>query len=79
MPEKLILENRTDLPIDQAMQMFFSVVKEGKISESAGKLQYCFYTTFKNGYGVAAFRNKNSDRLVLVQDNSCTHIKHDIL
>jgi len=65
MKERLIIENRTGMPMVQAMEYAQSVVREGKISGDGDKAQYCYATTFDNGIVVWADKNKASDRLVV--------------
>jgi len=66
MTERLIIDNRTDIPMSEALEYAIAVVKMGRISD--GGESYCYATTFRRGVGevvVCAFRNKRSDRLVL--------------
>jgi len=66
MTERLIIDNRTDIPMSEALEYVIAVVKMGRIS--GGGESYCYATTFRRGAGevvVCALRNKRSDRLVL--------------
>ena len=63
---KLIIENRTDLPWLNILLYVAGVVRQGRISND-GK-QYCYASTFKEDFGtvvVASYRNEHSDRLVV--------------
>jgi hypothetical protein len=64
MKEKLIIENRTNLPMIKVLDYVNSVIKLGRISNG----QYCYVTTFDNDYVVSAFKNKGSDRLVIYKE-----------
>jgi len=66
---KLIIENRSDLPMDVCLDMARAVVKNGRISSN--NKQYCYYTNFKifdDVYGVSSFLNSKSDRLVVTKE-----------
>ena len=66
MTERLIIDNRTDIPMSEALEYAIAVVKMGRISD--GGESYCYATTFRRGAGevvVCAHRNKRSDRLLL--------------
>jgi len=66
MTERLIIDNRTDIPMSEALEYAIEVVKMGRISD--GGESYCYATTFRRGDDdvvVVAKRNKRSDRLVL--------------
>jgi len=62
--EKLIIENRTEKPMEQVLPYVETVVHAGKISGNMNE-QYCYHTTFDSGISVSAYRNKKSDRLVV--------------
>ena len=64
--ERLIIDNRTDISMSEALEYAIAVVKMGRISD--GGESYCYATTFRRGADdvvVVANRNKRSDRLVL--------------
>ena len=65
--ERLIIDNRTDISMSEALEYAIAVVKMGRISD--GGESYCYATQFGRGPGVrvvvVANRNKRSDRLVL--------------
>lgn len=68
--KKLILENRTYLPMEIFLYLAGKVVNEGRISKN-GK-QYCLASIFtlKDGdYAIYSDLNKKSDRLTLVKIN----------
>lgn len=64
--ERIIIENRTQIPIDEIMLYVRKVIEGGRVSED-GK-SYCFITTFRDGIVVSVRRNKNSDRFVVFSD-----------
>lgn len=64
MSEKIIIENRTYLPMGTVLGFVQRVIDMGKVSEN-GK-SYCYITTFKNvPIAVSARRNKASDSFVV--------------
>jgi len=66
MTERLIIDNRADIPMSEALEYAIAVVKMGRIS--GGGESYCYVTTFRRGDDdvvVVANRNKRSDRLLL--------------
>ncbi len=69
--EKLIIENRTDLPMKDALYYAIEVVSAGRIS-GVNKDNYCYLSMFKDGIAVASWKNEKSDRLVVynTQDDS---------
>ena len=44
---KVIIDNRSDLPMDSVLRMCADVVEEGRVSND-GK-QYCYATVFRRG------------------------------
>lgn len=65
---KFIIENRSDLDELNVLNLVYSVISSGRISND-GK-QYCYMTTFDiNGftYAVSTDLNKNSDRFVITK------------
>lgn len=66
--EKLIIENKSDLTLEKALEYALKVVKQGKISNN-GK-QHCYLTAFEsNKINVATFLNKKSERFVIYKRN----------
>lgn len=63
--EKLIIENRTDLPMDKAIEFIQAVISAGKHSKTSKGHQYCFVTVFPGNIAVYADKNKNSDKLIV--------------
>jgi hypothetical protein len=59
---KLILENRSDLPMIDFLKMAEYVLKSGRLSND-GK-QYCYLTSFKE-YHIVSELNKKSDKLIM--------------
>lgn len=67
--ERLIINNKSDLPMEVCLDLCRRVVKEGRISAD-GK-QYCYATVFRyNGlsYAVYANLNKGSDSFTIYKD-----------
>lgn len=75
MAERLIIENRTDMPMSEVIRYANTVILKGRISDY-GK-QYCYLTVFDDStYGkifVSASKNKNSDRLVIHYNDGEDH------
>ena len=67
MTEKLIIENRTNMPMEVVLDAFVSrVIRGGRVSND--KTQYCYLTTWEaSRVQVASFKNEKSDRLVVSQ------------
>jgi len=70
MSEKLIIENRTELPMKEVLSYVKKVVEKGKISKTSKGKQYCFVTVFRDGIIVYADKNKKSDRLIVIKENN---------
>jgi len=70
--EKLIIENRTDIPIKDLLGHIKAVMNMGRISETSKGKQYCFMTTFSTPERIAISSdlNKNSDRLIIWKDRA---------
>ena len=68
--EKLIIENRTDKSMAEVLSYVKSVLDMGRISGNNNE-QYCYHCGFEgdNVY-VSAFRNAQSDRLVVSTHNN---------
>ena len=70
---KIIIDNRSDLTDLGAVELAMNVIKGGRVS-NFGK-EYCYLTVVHNwngtgcDYQIASFMNKNSDRLVINNDN----------
>lgn len=67
---KLIIENRSDLRDDKAVELALDVIRGGRVS-NFGK-EYCYLTVVHHhgegkNYQIATFRNKKSDRFVIVR------------
>lgn len=63
--DKLIIENRTDLSMVEAMPYINRVLEMGRISND--NKQYCYATTFYPDFVVCSDLNKKSDRLILTK------------
>lgn len=66
--DKLIIENRSKLPMADATEYATEVILQGKISKTSKGEQYCFVTKFAGGITVYADKNKNSDRLIITKE-----------
>jgi hypothetical protein len=64
--EKIIIENRTELPMADVVDYVNQVIRLGRISNY--ETQYCYATTWKNGIVVEADKNKCSDRFLVIFD-----------
>jgi hypothetical protein len=65
-PSKLILENRTNLPMVVFLKLAQKVVSMGRISNN--DKQYCYLTTFiidGQEYYIVSSLNEKSDKLTL--------------
>lgn len=60
MRDKIIIHNYTDLDDLEVMDYIKGVIALGKVSERNGQTQYCFVSTFKNGYTVCSGRRNNT-------------------
>jgi len=69
--ERLIIDNRTDMPMNDVLQYVAKVIDMGRISDEGRS--YCYATSFVNGIVIAAIRNKRSDRLLIykAEANRC--------
>jgi hypothetical protein len=66
---KLILENRTDLPMKDFLRLAQEVVSMGRISNN--NRQYCYVTAFTidgKKYYIASELKKKSDKLTIYED-----------
>ena len=66
MNNRIIIENRSSISDLDALEHVRRVMVDGRVS-NYGK-QYCYYTAFGSGIGVATDLNKRSDRFVVVDD-----------
>ncbi len=62
--EKIIIENRTTVPMEEAILLVARVISEGRISNN--NTEYCYASTFAGGISVVTSKNKHSDRFVVV-------------
>ena len=65
--EKIIIENRTTLPMERILPFVASVLSRGRISNN--NTQYCFHVSFADGIHLSTFKNKSSDRFVVCMEN----------
>lgn len=65
---KIIIENKSDLSMLDAIHYVEEVIKKGRISNN--NTQYSYATLFVNGIVISATRNKNSDKFVVYFDES---------
>lgn len=66
MNERLIIENRTDVPMADILQKASQVVNMGRISGDSHS--YCYITTFHDGIVCSAKKNKKSDTLLFFKE-----------
>lgn len=62
---KIIIENKSDLGMDDILSYIGYVIRKGKVSKTSKGEQYCFMTMFENGIYVSASKNKKSDRFIV--------------
>jgi hypothetical protein len=73
--EKLIIENRSNLKMEDAINYARQVITQGRISESHKGKQYCFCTWFQESdIVVYADMNKQSDRLIICSERRANAI-----
>lgn len=66
MNEKFIIENRTNLSMNQCLLWVLEVVKLGKISNN--NTEYCTLTAFDNSnYVVIHHQNKRSSKFIVIK------------
>jgi len=63
MSERIIIENRSSIPLFNAITYVESVIGQGRVSD--GGKSYCHVTTFESDIVVYAMRNKASDRFIV--------------
>jgi hypothetical protein len=66
MNERIIIENRTDLSMNEVLPYVKRVIAQGRISKNG--TQYCYVTSWWSGLVVYADKNKRSDRFVVVRE-----------
>jgi hypothetical protein len=68
--EKLIIENRTNIPIKDLLGHIKAVIDMGRISND--NKQYCYMVSFDTPERIAISSdlNKNSDRLIIWKDRA---------
>lgn len=65
-PDKLILENKTELPMVDFLTLAIDVIKMGRISND--EKQFCYLTSYNiegEEYHIVSDLNKKSDKLTL--------------
>lgn len=68
MSERIIVENRTELPMNEVLSYVKKVIRQGRISKN--NTQYCYVTTWRDGIIVYTDKNKKSDRFVVERDKN---------
>lgn len=63
--EKLIIDNRTNRPIDEVLEAVKLTIAEGRISNSRYGKQYCSIVRFENGIIVCCDKTKRSDKFTI--------------
>ena len=67
---RIIIENRSWLPMTDAVYNAWQVMRLGRISKTSAGDQYCFATVFNDGTVGYASRNKASDKITIADDPS---------
>jgi hypothetical protein len=62
---KIIIENRTDMPMEDTLFFVKVAMRGGRVSETSKGKQYCFATVWPDGTAVYADRNKKSDKFIV--------------
>ena len=62
---KLIIDNRTNIKMEDILPYIKAVLAKGRISNN-GK-QYCYGISFNNGVNIYSDLNKKSDRLIVIR------------
>jgi len=74
--EKLIIENKTNLNINDVFTFVYSVISEGRTSNN--ETQYCYLTVFEK-YGrefhVVTDLNKKSDKFIIYERSDAKNKK----
>lgn len=65
--EKIIIENRSKESLQDAILATLDLVKMGRISNN--NTQYCYVARCKNKTVIFAYKNKKSDRFVIMDDD----------
>ena len=68
MKEKIIIENRTKMPMKEIIKYVKTVIEGGKISKTAKGEQYCFASRFSDSIVVVTDKNKSSDRFIVYME-----------
>ena len=63
MTEKIIIDNRTDKPMQDILPYVQSVINMGRVS--GNETSYCYVSKFKDDVMVAAEKNKASDTFIV--------------
>ena len=64
MTERIIVENRTKLPMNEVLPYVGKVIADGRISNN--NTQYCYVNVWQAaGITVCADKNKKSDRFIV--------------
>jgi len=69
MSERIIVENRTKLPMNEVLPYVEKVIADGRISNN--NTQYCYVTSWLS-YGITVYadKNKKSDRFIVERDKN---------
>ena len=65
---KIIVDNRSRQSDIDALIYVLTVMREGRISGSGDKAQYCYHTGFTDGTEVVAYLNKRSDKFIVYDE-----------
>lgn len=62
---KIIIENRTDIPMELILPKIGEIISEGRVSETSKGKQYCFATRWPDGLTISTSLNKESDKFLV--------------
>lgn len=66
--EKLIIENRTEMSMEDALVYAGHVIRMGKVSETSKGKQYRLISVWGGDIIIYADKNKNSDKLTICKE-----------
>lgn len=72
---KMVIDIRDGIDPSRALSCIGAVVAQGRVSESAGRMHYCWHTTFIDGTHVSVNRkrrNNSADSFIVHRNNAPT-------
>jgi len=67
---KIIIENRSNKSMIEAINRVQCVIEKGRISQTSKGKQYSFVTSWQDGIAVYADINKKSDKFIIINQES---------